>query len=63
MAISNLVKYVIGAKDTAKKGVPIDVQLSLDKDMKDTIIKSSVIIGSLLMVGIGAGVYIANKNK
>lgn len=62
MALSNLIEYVIGSK-TVSKGVPVDVRLSLDKDLEKTVMKTTAIIGTSIFLGVLAGFTIAKKGK
>jgi len=55
-------KYVIGAKDS--KPLPVNVQLSIDKDFKNTLFKVVGILSIGVMGGIATGIVISKtKNK
>jgi hypothetical protein len=53
--------YKVGEKSTSK-GLPIDVQLSIDQDFKKTILKGVAIFSGGVALGIAAG-FIITKSK
>jgi hypothetical protein len=53
--------YKVGSK-SGNKGLPIDVQLSIDQDFKKTIFKGVAIFSGGVALGIAAG-FIITKSK
>jgi hypothetical protein len=64
--LTNVFDYIIGTKSTGGTnigGVPINVKVSLDPDLKSTVLKTTGIIGFSLFLGVVTGIYIADKKK
>lgn len=54
--------YKVGEK-SASKGIPFDVQLSIDKDFKNTLLKSVGIFSAAVAAGICTGIVISKIAK
>ncbi len=60
----NAFNYILGSKsDGTSNGVPVDVNVSIDQDLKNTILASVGILSIGLGLGVGAGIVISKRKK
>lgn len=60
----NAFNYILGSKaDGTSNGVPVDVSVSIDQDLKNTILASVGILSLGLGLGVGAGIVISKRKK
>ncbi len=55
-------KYVVGEKSKSS-GIPLNVQVSIDKDFKNTLIKGIAILSLGVAAGTAAGIIISSNKK